>query len=358
MGGEEIKQVQQVFEQNWIAPVGPQLNAFEKALCDYNKVSYAVALASGTAAIHLALKLLGVTKGDVVFCQSFTFGGSAFPILYEGALPYFIDSEEETWNLSPEFLETAIKDTLAKNRRPGAIIMVHLYGMPAKVKDILTVAQKYHIPVIEDAAEGLGGAYLNRKLGSFGDLGIYSFNGNKIITTSGGGAMVSNNKEYVETARKWATQSREEAPHYEHEETGYNYRLSNIAAAIGLGQLKVLDERIKRKREIFQFYQNALGHKVEWQPEPEPGYSNKWLSCILTNSFDQREKIRLALEKENIESRPLWKPMHLQPVFKGADYAGEQVSDHLFGKGLCLPSGTALTYTDLERVAKIVLANL
>ncbi len=357
MGGNEIKYVKEAFETNWIAPIGPNIDLFEKAIAEYSGVPHVAALSSGTAAIHLALIILGVKKDDEVICSSFTFAGSCNPIIYQGAKPIFIDSESETWNMDPGLLEEAIKDRIKKGRNPAAIILVHLYGMPAKVDDILAIARSYEIPVIEDAAEALGSEYNGKKLGSFGDIGIYSFNGNKIITTSGGGAFISQNEDYVKKARFLATQARDPAPHYQHTEVGYNYRMSNVCAGIGRGQMEVLRDHVKRRREIFDFYRNRLKKYpgIKFLDEMQGSYSNRWLTTVLIDrqlmEID-REMIRLELEKHNIETRPLWKPMHQQPLFKEALFFGNGVSDRLFLDGLCLPSGSALDNDDLERVIK------
>jgi len=359
MGGDEIRFVNEAFETNWISPVGPHINAFEEALANYNEVKYCAALSSGTAAIHLALIMLNVKAGDEVICSSFTFSGSCNPIAYQGAVPVFVDSELDSWNMDPILLEEAIKDRIAKGKKPKAIIVVHLYGMPAKVNEISAIAKQYDIPLIEDAAEGLGSTYFGKKLGSIGDIGIYSFNGNKIITTSGGGALVSNNKDWVTNAKFLATQARDPAPHYEHTHIGYNYRLSNISAGIGRGQLLVLDERIKQRRTVFEFYRSRLAdiNGIQFQSEIPGAFSNRWLTTILINpaqaGFD-RESIREKLEKENIESRPLWKPMHLQPVFKHHPAYLSGVSEELFNIGLCLPSGSNLTENQLERIVSVM----
>ncbi len=356
MGGAEQSYIQEVFDTNWISTVGPQINAFEESLSQYTKSTHVAALASGTSAIHLALNILGVGQGDTVITQSFTFAASAFPITYLGAKPIFIDSEMETWNMDPNVLEDAITSLIMQSSKPKAIILVHLYGMPAKMERIKEVASKYNIPIIEDAAEALGSTFQSQSCGSLGDLGILSFNGNKIITTSGGGALLSDNETYINKAKFLATQARDAAPHYEHTQIGYNYRLGNVNAAIGLGQMEILDERVQRKREIFDFYKNALAdiEEITFQPELENSFSNRWLTTILTQSFEQRESIRLALEKENIESRPLWKPMHLQPVFAEAQYFGNSVSEDLFNRGLCLPSGTAMKDSELIRIVQII----
>ncbi len=360
MGGEEQKFVNEAFDTNWVSPAGPHLDAFETELALYNSIPYCAALSSGTAAIHLALIMLKVQQGDEVICSSFTFSGSCNPIAYQKALPVFIDSEPDTWNMNPVLLEQAILDRIKKGKKPKAIILVHLYGMPAKLKAIMEVAKNYDIPVIEDAAEGLGSTYANQKLGTFGDIGIYSFNGNKIITTSGGGAMVSKNKEWVVKAKFLSTQARDAAPHYQHSEIGYNYRLSNICAGIGRGQLKVIDERVSKRRFNFDFYKRELIHLpgVAFQPEAEAAYANRWLTCLTIDPSKSkgitREKIRVALEENNIESRPLWKPMHQQPVFREAPAYGSGISDTLFENGLCLPSGSNLSEQELSRIVSIV----
>jgi dTDP-4-amino-4,6-dideoxygalactose transaminase len=360
MGADEIKFVQEAFDLNWISPVGPNINAFEAELADYTKSGHCAALASGTSAIHLALIILGVGPGDEVVCSSFTFSASCNPIRYQGAIPVFIDSERDTWNMDPTLLEAAIKDRIAKGKKPKAIVVVHLYGVSAKMNEIMEVSSRYGIPVIEDAAEALGSTYLGASVGTLGDFGVYSFNGNKIITTSGGGALVSANKAAIDKARFLATQARDPAPHYEHSAIGYNYRLSNVCAGIGRGQLRVLDERVKRRREIFGLYKSALAKipGIEFPGEFEGFYSNRWLTTILVDpvqaGFD-REKIRLALERENIESRPLWKPMHVQPVFREFPSYTNGVSEKLFEQGLCLPSGSNLTDDQIRKVLGVIL---
>lgn len=350
--------VQEAFDQNWVAPLGPNVNAFEEAIQDYlNEDLHVAALSSGTAALHLALELLGVNRDDEVLCQSFTFAASANPIMYVGATPIFVDSEEDTWNISPQYLEIAIKDRIAKGKKPKAIILVHLYGMPCKIDEILAIAKKYGIPIVEDSAEALGSTFHGRKCGSFGDISILSFNGNKIITTSGGGALVSQSKEIRDRAIFLATQARDNAPHYEHSTIGYNYRLSNICAGIGRGQMEVLDERVAARRAMHSFYEEIFKEiaGVTVFTEPSTDYfSNHWLTAILidpdqTNGIT-REDLRLALEEDQIESRPLWKPMHLQPVFNDYPYYGDGCSDRLFEIGLCLPSGSNLTDEDLKRI--------
>jgi dTDP-4-amino-4,6-dideoxygalactose transaminase len=357
MGETEQKYVQEAFDTNWVAPLGPNVNAFEQGLESYVGADKKVAaLSSGTAAIHLAMILLGVKQGDEVLCQSFTFSASANPITYLGAIPVFIDSERETWNICPNLLEQAIKDGINKGKKPKAIIAVHLYGMPYKNAEIKKISEKYDIPVIEDSAEALGSAVNQQKCGTFGDFGILSFNGNKIITTSGGGALICKNEITKNKAVFLATQARDEAPHYQHTEIGYNYRMSNIVAGIGRGQMEVLDDRVKARRSNFEFYKAAFKgiDEIQFLEEPEGFYANRWLTTILTPSFDLREKIRLALEKENIEARPLWKPMHQQPVFKKYTAYSNGVSDDLFERGLCLPSGSNLSKDDLLRVCQCI----
>ena len=349
--GEEQKYVKEAFDTNWVAPLGPNVNGLEKDICDFTGAKACSALSSGSAAIHLALILLGIEQDDEVLCSSFTFSATANPIRYQKAIPIFVDSERDTWNMDPELLEKAIKDRLSKGKKPKAILLVHLYGMPAKMKEILAIAEKYDIPLIEDAAEAMGAYYHNKHMGTFGELGIFSFNGNKIITTSGGGALISNHPAYCKKATFLATQARDEAPHYQHSEIGYNYRMSNIVAGIGRGQMEVLKDRVEARRRNFDFYKKAFGKlPVTFVEEPEGLYANRWLTTILTDSFEIREKIRLALEKENIESRPLWKPMHLQPVFEQFPAYTNGVSEDLFRRGLCLPSGSNLELEDLERV--------
>ena len=369
MGGREQEFIQEAFDTNWVVPLGPNVNAFEKALRDFliengklkveNEGKQVVALSAGTAALHLGLILLGVGEGDEVICQSFTFSASANPIAYQGATPVFVDSEEDTWNMDPVLLEEAIKDRLEKTGRlPKAIIPVHLYGMPGKLDEILEVAGRYSIPVLEDSAEALGSEYKGRKCGTFGEYAALSFNGNKIITTSGGGALVCPSEERAKRALFYATQAREQAPHYQHEKIGYNYRMSNICAGIGRGQMFVLEEHVARRREIHDLYVKLLdGVKVMCQPEGGDFNSNYWLTCITVDPEEAgftREDVRLALDGDNIESRPLWKPMHLQPVFKEAPFYGNGTSERLFEIGLCLPSGPMLTDQDIERVAKVI----
>lgn len=356
MGGAERKYVTEAFDSNWVAPLGPNVDAFEKQLANWVGVKEVAALNTGTAALHLSLQLLQVQPGDVVICQSFTFAASAFPIQYFQAKPVFVDSERDTWNMDPDLLEKAITDQQRKGEKVAAIIAVHLYGMPAKMDALMAIADKYQIPLIEDAAEALGSSLNEKPCGSFGRIGILSFNGNKIITTSGGGALVSNDDSLVKKARFFSTQARESVPYYLHKEIGYNYRLSNICAGIGRGQMEVLPERIQRRREIFAFYQQKLNEVpgISFLPEPAGYFSNRWLTTIV---FDPSvypagtiEKVRQALEKLNIETRPLWKPLHQQPVFADAPAYLNGVSDHLFENGLCLPSGSNTTNDNLEKV--------
>ena len=372
MSGREQEFIQEAFDTNWVVPLGPNVNAFEKSLRDFligdgglqieNEGMRIVALSAGTAALHLGLILLGVQPGDEVICQSFTFAASANPIAYLEATPVFVDSEKETWNMDPVLLEEAIKERLEKTGKlPKAIIPVHLYGMPGKMDEVMEVPNCYGIPVLEDSAEALGSEYKGRKCGTFGEYGVLSFNGNKMITTSGGGALICPNEEKAKRALFYATQAREQAPHYQHEKIGYNYRMSNICAGIGRGQMFVLDEHVTRRRAIHDLYVKLLagvkGVKVMCQPEGEGFNSNYWLTCITVEPEEAgftREDVRLALDEENIESRPLWKPMHLQPVFKDAPYYGNGTSERLFEIGLCLPSGPTLTDEDVERVTKVV----
>lgn len=361
MGGEELQFVNDAFETNWVAPLGPNVSGFEEDLESFQGEGvHITALSSGTAAIHLGLILLGVKAGDEVICQSMTFSASANPILYLGATPIFIDSEPLTWNICPKALEEAIVERLKVGKKPKAIVAVHLYGMPFLVDEVLEISKKYEIPILEDSAEALGSTYRNKKCGTFGEIGVLSFNGNKIITTSGGGALVSKNKLIKEKAVFLATQSRDAAPHYQHSEIGYNYRLSNICAGIGRGQMKVLDKHIGLRRKMNTFYvelfKNFDGIEV-FQEKDSRFFSNHWLTCIIVDSEKTgftREELRLAFEKENIESRPLWKPMHLQPIFATYPYYGNSVSENLFDKGLCLPSGSNLDDLDRERIAFVV----
>ena len=352
--GEEQKYVKEAFDTNWVAPLGPNVNGLEEDICNFTGANACSALSSGTAAIHLALILLGVEENDEVICTSFTFSATVNPIRYQKAIPVFVDSERDTWNMSPELLENAIKDRIGKGKKPKAIILVHLYGMPAKMQEIIAISKNYNIPIIEDAAEAIGATYKDKAMGTMGIMGVFSFNGNKIITTSGGGALVSNDPEYCKKATFLATQARDDAPHYQHSKIGYNYRMSNIAAGIGRGQMEVLKDRVEARRKNFQFYKKELGtiKEITFVDELKGFYSNRWLTTILTDSFETREKIRLALEKENIESRPLWKPMHLQPIFKKHPAYTDGTSEDLFERGLCLPSGSNLTNEELIRIVK------
>ena len=362
MGGNEQKYVQEAFDANWIAPQGPSIIGFQQDLYQYlSKDVFVAALSSGTAALHLGLILLGIKAGDEVICQSMTFSASANPILYLGATPVFIDSELDTWNLCPIALEHAIVDRIKKGIKPKAIIAVHLYGVPYKIEEIRTVANKYEIPILEDSAEALGSTYKGQKCGTFGDIGVLSFNGNKIITTSGGGAIITKSKEIKDKAIFFATQSREDEPHYEHKEIGYNYRMSNICASIGRGQMEVLDKHKNLRVAMHTFYVDLFKdiEGVTVFSAPNEAYSpNYWLTSILidpnkTNGIT-REHFRLALETENIDCRPLWKPMHLQPIFGKYPYYGTKVSETLFENGLCLPSGSNLTDFDRERIKSFV----
>jgi dTDP-4-amino-4,6-dideoxygalactose transaminase len=361
MGTNEQLYVQEAFDTNWIAPLGPNVDKFEEAIQDYvGSGVHVAALSSGTAAIHLALDILGVSHGDEVICQSFTFSASANPIKYLGANPVFVDSERDTWNMSPVLLEKAILDRLEKGIKPKAIVAVHLYGMPYKVDEIRKMANFHGIPIIEDSAEALGSTYKGENCGSFGDIGILSFNGNKIITTSGGGAMTTKSLGIKKKAVFLATQARDNAPHYQHSWVGYNYRMSNVLAGIGRGQMEVLPERVKSRRANYEFYRANLGHikEIEFLHEPQGFYSNRWLTCILTSSFEEREMIRLALLEEDIESRPLWKPMHLQPVFENALHFSDGTSEDLFARGLCLPSGSNLEREDLECIVSLIIKKI
>ena len=362
LGGSEQKFVQEAFDSNWVAPLGPNVDGFELDLESYLEESVFVgALSAGTAAIHLGLILLGVSKGDVVLVQTHTHNASVNPILYQGATPIFIDSELETWNLCPIALEEAIVDSIKKGTKPKAIIAVHLYGVPYKIEEIRVIADKYGIPILEDSAEALGSSYKGQKCGTFGDIGVLSFNGNKIITTSGGGAIVTKTKALKEKAVFYATQSRDAAPHYQHSEIGYNYRMSNICAGIGRGQMEVLDEHVALRIAMHDFYvelfQDISGVTVFTAPNDDY-FANYWLSALLIDPIEAngitRETLRLAFEAENIESRPLWKPMHLQPVFEHYPYYGNKVAETLFDNGLCLPSGSNLTDGERERIAVVI----
>jgi len=363
VGTYELKYVQDVFDSNWIAPLGPQVDAFEREMYEYIGVKYALALSSGTAAVHLALRILGIKENDIVFCSSLTFAASANPILYEKAIPVFIDSDRETWNMCPITLEKAMEIYRKKNNLPKAVIVVNLYGQSADYDNILAICDAYNIPVIEDAAESLGATYKDKQSGNFGIMSILSFNGNKIITTSGGGMLLSNNEDYIKQARFLATQARDSALHYEHSQLGFNYRMSNVLAAIGRGQLKVLDDRVASKRKVFERYYRAFSgiEGIEFMPEANYGKSNRWLTVITINpaktGIDRTRLIKI-LEENNIESRPVWKPMHLQPLYKGFEYftreEGISISDQLFIQGLCLPSGSNLSEKDQDRIISII----
>jgi dTDP-4-amino-4,6-dideoxygalactose transaminase len=350
--GYEMQYVQKAFDTNWIAPLGENVNEFEKELATKVGSKSAAALSSGTGAIHLALRAAGVGEGDIVFCPTLTFSATANPIIYQNAIPVFIDSNHETWNMCPKALEEAFE----KFPEVKAVIVVHLYGLSADMDKIMDICKKNNVVVIEDAAESLGGYYKGQHTGTFGDYGIFSFNGNKIITTSGGGMLVSNNEERISKVRFWATQSRDQARHYQHSELGFNYRMSNVVAGIGRGQLKILDKRVEKKKYIFEFYKRELGHLdgVEFMPINEWDAPNYWLSSMTLSGQVRPIDIMEALEKENIESRPIWKPMHLQPFFEKYDFVGKDVSEQLFENGVCLPSDTKITDEDLERVVKII----
>ena len=362
IGANELKYVNEAFETNWISPLGPNVNAFEVALQAQSKTAHAAALSSGTSAIHLALILLEANTNDTVFCQSITFSASANPIAYQKAKPVFIDSEPDTWNMDPALLRKALQEAKEAGKLPKAIIPVHLYGMPAKMNEILAIANEFNVPVIEDAAEALGANIEGRPCGSFGNFGVLSFNGNKIITTSGGGALISNDAVMIEKARFLATQARDAAPHYQHSHIGYNYRMSNVLAGIGRGQLEVLTDRVNARRANFNRYRNYFskynsnGFDIRFQEEPIGYFSNRWLTCIIIdptlNKGLTREEIRLAMDIENIETRPLWKPMHQQPIFSSAKSYLNGVADKLFENGLCLPSGSNLTEEEFDRIFK------
>ena len=360
MGGEELKFVHDAFESNYIAPLGPQVDAFEREFAERVGIPYTVALSSGTAAMHLALKSLGVGPGDEVFASTLTFIGSVSPIIFQGASPVLIDANRSTWNMDPNLLANELSSCAPKGKLPKAVIPTDLYGQCVDYDKIQEICDYYNVPVIIDAAESLGAKYKNRNAGAAGRASIFSFNGNKIITTSSGGMLASEDNELIDHARKLSQQAREPLAHYEHMEIGYNYRMSNILAAIGRGQLQVLDERVKRKRHIFEYYKNSLGSisGIEFMPEASYGKSNCWLTVILITPQEfgvDREVVRLALEAENIESRPVWKPMHLQPVFKDCRCIGGKVAEDLFNRGLCLPSGTAMSESDLNRVINVIL---
>jgi len=359
-----MKYIKKAFDQNWVAPLGPNVDAFEESIARYCGVKYAAALSSGTAAIHLGLIILGVEQGDEVIASSFTFSATVNPIVYQKALPVLVDCEPKTWNMDPQLLETAIKDRIKKGKKPKAIIPVHLYGMPANMEEMLRIAEKYEIPIIEDAAEAFGSRFKEKPVGSFSKMAVLSFNGNKIITTSGGGALISNDKEMIDKARFFATQARDKAPHYQHSQVGYNYRMSNILAGIGRGQMEVIEDRVKKRRDTFFFYKKNLGNYegIKFLEEPDESYfSNHWLTTILidpTKSGRTREVLQKDLEKDNIETRPLWKPMHLQPAFSSCPAYLNGVSNELFANGLCLPSGTNMSDIDRMRILNSIIKNL
>ena len=361
MGGGEMKYIQEAFDHNWVAPLGKNVDEFEVAIEDFlNEDKFASALSSGTAALHLALIQLGVEYGDEVICQSFTFSASANPIKYLGATPVFVDSDKTNWNMSPEFLETAIQDRIKNHKKPKAVIVVHLYGMPALMDEIMEVCTRYEIPLVEDSAESLGSTYKGRKCGTFGEFALLSFNGNKIITTSGGGALVTTTKEQKAKTIFLSTQARDQAPHYQHSEVGYNYRLSNICAGIGRGQMEVLEDRVKQRRANHDFYKEKFSEidAVDVFTEANSDfYSNHWLTSITINkelTAKSNHDLMHAFAEKNIETRPLWKPMHLQPVFKDCPYYGENVAEELFNQGLCLPSGSNLTNDEKKRISDVI----
>lgn len=360
MGQEELQFVQEAFDTNWIAPVGPHVDAFEQEFCEAVGATHAAALSSGTAALHLALRLVGVEPGDKVLCSTLTFIATVSPITYLGAKPVFIDSDRQSWNLNPHLLQETLEQWAKYNCLPKAVILVHLYGQSADIEPILKTCQHYNIPLIEDAAEALGATYQGRSPGTYGRIGIYSFNGNKIITTSGGGMLISEDAKLVEKARFLATQARDPTPHYQHSEIGYNYRLSNVLAGIGRGQLRVLSDRVAARRRNFEFYQRALGHLpgIEFMPEATYGRATRWLTCLTIdpNLFGySREQVRIALAEQQIESRPVWKPLHLQPIFADCESIGGPVAESLFEQGLCLPSGSNLKEEELSRVAQTMI---
>lgn len=363
MSGGEMKYIQEAFDGNWIAPAGPNIDAFEEELCRYTGSKYALVVSSGTAAIHLALTVLGIQKGDIVLCQSLTFVASANPILYVGATPVFIDSEPVTWNMCPNALEYAIRHYVHVGQKPKAIIVVHLYGMPAMLDEIMYLSKKYEIPLIEDAAEALGSEYRGKKVGTFGDIGVISFNGNKIITTSGGGAFLCNEARYRDRAAFLATQAKEPASWYEHAEIGYNYRMSNVSAGVGRGQLEVIRDRIEKRRSNFQFYRSKLGafSNTAFQMEPDKTFSNYWLTAFVPGSPPAVSVVGgliAALSFAGIESRPVWKPMHCQQLFRAAPRFGGFVSENLFNRGVCLPSGSNLREAEMSEICEVVFRSL
>jgi dTDP-4-amino-4,6-dideoxygalactose transaminase len=355
IGHQELQFVKQAFDTNWIAPIGPNVDAFEQQFCEVIGANYAAAVSSGTAALHLALQLVGVVAGDEVFCSTLTFAASANPIIYLGAKPVFIDSDRISWNMNPNLLQEALQKRAYFGNLPKAVIVVHLYGQSADIQPILQVCNQYNIPLIEDAAESLGATYKQHSPGTFGKVGIFSFNGNKIITTSGGGMLVSDDDQLIAKAKFLATQARDPAPHYQHSQIGYNYRLSNVLAGIGRGQLQVLHERVAARRRNFEIYHQALNHipGIQFMPEANFGISTRWLTCLTIDPDKfgaDREFVRLQLAKQQIETRPVWKPLHLQPVFANCEVIGGEIAEDLFTKGLCLPSGSNLTDEDLSRI--------
>lgn len=361
MSGLEQQYVQEVFASNWIAPLGPQVDAFEQEFCAVTGAKYALALSSGTAALHLALRLTGVGRGDEVLVSTLTFSASVNPIIYEGGYPTFIDSEWASWNMAPDLLAQTLAARAKVGRLPKAVVVVHLYGQSAHLEPIVAACHEYDVPLIEDAAEALGATYQGKAPGTFGKAGIFSFNGNKIITTSGGGMLVSDDKAFIDHARKLATQARDSAPHYQHSEIGFNYRMSNVLAGIGRGQLAVLAARVQARRANFAYYEETLGHLpgIVFMPEAPWGRPNRWLTVMTidpTQFGADRETVRLALEAENIEARPVWKPMHLQPIFAEYECVGGAVAEQIFQNGLCLPSGSNLKEDELARIVRIVRA--
>lgn len=354
--GYELQYIQDAFDTNWIAPLGKNVNEFENELAEFVGIKSAAALSSGTAAIHLALRAAGVEQGDIVFCPTLTFSATANPIMYQNAVPVFIDSDMETWNMSAALLEAALETYTAMNKKPKAVIVVHLYGMSADMDKIVAICKRHNVALIEDAAESLGTLYKGKHTGTFGDYGVFSFNGNKIITTSGGGMLVSEREERIAKVKFWATQSRDPARHYQHSELGFNYRMSNVVAGIGRGQLKVLEQRVRKKKEIFEFYKRELGALagLEMMPINEWNQPNYWLTSLILHGDVRPMDIMKALEDENIESRPIWKPMHMQPFFSGYDFIGNGVSEKIFENGICLPSDTKMSEADLTRVANII----
>jgi dTDP-4-amino-4,6-dideoxygalactose transaminase len=354
--GYEMKYIQEAFDTNWIAPLGKNVTEFEKELVERTGVKAAAALSSGTAAIHMALKAAGVGEGDIVFCSTFTFSATANPIIYQKAIPVFIDSDHETWNMNPEALREALIRYTATGRKPKAVIVVHLYGLSADLSKITALCEQFDTVLIEDAAESLGTLYQGKQTGTFGSFGVFSFNGNKIITTSGGGMIVTEDEEAINKVKFWATQARDPARYYQHSELGYNYRMSNVLAGIGRGQLKVLDQRIEQKKSIYRYYQEALSGfaDISMMPVNEWNTPNYWLSCIRMDPEVNPLTIILALEQENIEARHIWKPLHLQPFFKDCDYYGERVAEEIFNTGVCLPSDTKMKEEDQHRITEII----